>query len=125
MVNAEEKPRQQLRMPGGILDIAERDHFVKDMLSFKSEQPVIEYLLHDKRYISIPLIKNSPAGEFIDKRLMDIQLPGNVLVVFIERNNNTFAPNGKSVLLENDTITVVGEPHSINQMYDRFFLDKK
>ena len=125
LVNAEEHPRQQLRMLAGILDIAERDHFIKDFLLLKNEQDVIEYLLHDKRYISIQLVKDSSSSIFIDKRLMDVQLPNDVLVVFIERGTTSFAPNGKTKLLENDTITIIGEINSINQMYDRFILDKQ
>jgi len=124
LVNADEHPRQQLRMLSGILDIAERDHFLKDIKSLENEQKVIEYLLHDKRYISIRLSKDSSSDIFINKRLMDVQLPNNVLVIFIDRGTTSFAPNGKTVLLENDTITVIGETNSINQMYDRFFLEK-
>ena len=55
---------------------------------------------------------------------MDIQLPNNVLVIFVDRETTSFAPNGKTILLENDTITVIGDTSSINQMYDRFFLEK-
>ena len=124
LVNAVEHPRQQLRMLSGILDIAERDHFIKDIISLKNEQKVIEYLLHDKRYISIQLVKNSSTGIFINKRLMDLKLPNNVLVIFVERGTTFFAPNGKTKLLENDTITIIGEPNSINQMYDHYILDK-
>ncbi len=124
LVNAAEHPRQQLRMLTGILDIAERDYFVKDVLLLKNQQKVIEYLLHDKRYISIQLIKNSSSEVFINKRLMDVQLPNDVLVIFIERKTTSFAPNGKTKLLENDIITIIGETNSINQMYDRFILDK-
>jgi len=124
LVNADEHPRQQLRMLSGILDIAERDHFLKDIKSLENEQKVIEYLLHDKRYISIRLTKDSSSDIFINKRLMDVQLPNNVLVIFIDRGTSSFAPNGKTVLLENDTITIIGETNSINQMYDRFFLEK-
>jgi amino acid transporter/K+/H+ antiporter YhaU regulatory subunit KhtT len=125
LVNAEEHPRQQLRMLAGILDIAERDHFIKDILSLKNRQEVIEYMLHDKRYISIQLLKDSKSDIFINKRLMDVQLPNDVLVVFIERGTASFSPNGKTTLLENDTITIIGDTNSINQMYDRYILDKK
>jgi mannitol/fructose-specific phosphotransferase system IIA component (Ntr-type) len=124
LVNAEEQPRQQLRMLSGILDIAERDHFLKDILQLKNDQKVIEYLLHDKRYISIQLLKNSASAIFINKRLMEVQLPNNVLVILVERENTTFTPNGKTLLLENDTITIIGETNSINQMYDSFILEK-
>jgi mannitol/fructose-specific phosphotransferase system IIA component (Ntr-type) len=124
LVNAEELPRQQLRMLSGIMDIGERDHFVKDMLSFSSSRQVIEYLLHDKQYISFKLTKDSPSEVFIDKKLMQVQLPPDVLVVMVDRNDLSFAPNGKTLLQENDTITVIGNINSINKMVDQYILDK-
>jgi amino acid transporter/mannitol/fructose-specific phosphotransferase system IIA component (Ntr-type) len=124
LVNAEEQPRQQLRMLAGILDIAERDHFIKDILALKNDKKVIEYLLHDKRYISIQLVKNSTSAIFINKRLMEVQLPNDVLVVLVERGTAFFAPNGKTLLLENDSITIIGETNSINQLYDRFVMKR-
>jgi amino acid transporter/K+/H+ antiporter YhaU regulatory subunit KhtT len=124
LVNAEEHPRQQLRMLTSLLDIAERDHFIKDIVSLTNEREVIEYLLHDKQYISFQLIKNTPSSVLINKRLMDVHLPSDVLVILVDRENNSFAPNGKTKLLENDTITVIGEINSINKMYDRYILEK-
>jgi mannitol/fructose-specific phosphotransferase system IIA component (Ntr-type) len=125
LVNDENNPKQQLRMLSSILDIAERDHFIKDMLSFKSNRDIIEYLLHDKRYISFSLSNNAPSRVLINKKLMDVSLPPDVLVVFIERRSQTFTPKGHTVLLENDDLTIIGEPGSINQLYDQFVLSKR
>ncbi len=124
LINDEENPRRQLRMLSGIMDIAERDHFVKDMLACTTNREVIEYLLHDKQYISIKLEKDNPTEVFMDKKLMQVQLPPDVLVVLVERNNSFFAPNGKTLLQENDTITIIGSTHSINEMVDQYILEK-
>jgi amino acid transporter/mannitol/fructose-specific phosphotransferase system IIA component (Ntr-type) len=124
LVNAEEQPRQQLRMLSGIMDIVERDHFIKDMISFKTKREVIDYLLHDKQYISFKITKDTPSEIFIDKKLMNVQLPSDVLVALVDRDNTFFAPNGKTVLHENDTITIIGDISSINKMVDQFILEK-
>jgi amino acid transporter/mannitol/fructose-specific phosphotransferase system IIA component (Ntr-type) len=124
LVNNENNPKQQLRMLSRIIDIAERDHFIKDIFS-KPEREIIEFLLHDKRYISFPLTKNKPSNIFINKKLMEVKLPQDVLVVFIDRNNTSFAPKGNTVLLENDVLTIIGETGSINKLYDQFILSKK
>ncbi|WP_347840650.1 amino acid permease [uncultured Draconibacterium sp.] len=122
LVHSDQKPKLQLRILSGILDLAERDYFIKDMLSFKTEQELIEYLLHDKQYISFSLKKENESSSFIDKKLMDITLPNNVLVVFIERGSEVFAPKGKTILKENDILTIIGETNSINTLYDRYIL---
>jgi Trk K+ transport system NAD-binding subunit len=55
---------------------------------------------------------------------MDVKLPPDVLVVFIDRKNTSFAPKGSTVLLENDVLTIIGETGSINKLYDQFILSK-
>ncbi|MFV0267994.1 MAG: amino acid permease [Draconibacterium sp.] len=122
MINDEEKPRQQLRMLSGILDIAERKDFVKEIRRQKTRQDVIEFLLHDKIYISFRLKKHTATASFINKKLMEISLPPDVLVILIDRENKAFAPNGKTLLLENDTLTIIGKSESINQLYNRYIL---
>ncbi|MFD1161862.1 amino acid permease [Hwangdonia seohaensis] len=124
LVNDENNPKQQLRMLSSLIDIAERDHFIKDILSLKKAREVTEYLLHDKQYISFPLTKGEPSHIFINKKLMEIKLPQDVLVVFVDRDNSSFAPKGQTVLLENDVLTIVGEPKSINKLYDQFIIQK-
>ena len=124
LVHSDKKPKLQLRILSGILDIAEKDHFIKDIFSFTNDQKIIEYLLHDKQYISFRLNKNLPSEKFINKRLMDISLPADVLVVFIERETNIFAPKGKTQLKENDRLTIIGETNSINKLYDQYVLSQ-
>ena len=124
LVNAEHNPKQQLRMLSSIIDIAERDHFIKDIFSSNTEKEIIEYLLRDKQYISFPLTKNEPSNILINKKLMEVNLPQDVLVVFIDRKNTSFAPKGNTVLLENDVLTIIGKTQSINQLYDQFILPK-
>jgi mannitol/fructose-specific phosphotransferase system IIA component (Ntr-type) len=124
LVNDEDNPKEQLRMLSDILNIAERDHFIKDVFSAKTARNIVEYLLHDKRYISFSLSKNEPSHIFINKKLMEVSLPKDVLVVFIDRKNISFAPKGNTTLLENDVLTIIGEPASINKLYDQFILFK-
>ncbi len=124
LVHSDKKPKLQLRILSGILDIAEKDHFIKDIFSFSNNQKIIEYLLHDKQYISFKLNKNHKTSRFINKRLMDISLPADVLVVFVERDTDIFAPKGKTILKENDILTIIGETNSINLLYDHYVLNQ-
>jgi len=40
------------------------------------------------------------------KRLMDITIPGNGLILIIERNGVSSIPHGKTILEQNDTVTI-------------------
>ena len=124
LLNDENNPKQQLRMLSNILNIAERDHFIKDILSLKTERGVIEYLLHDKHYISFTLSKDKHSRILIGKKLMEVSLPPDVLVILIDRKNTSFAPRGNTTLLDKDVVTIVGEPGSINKLYDQFILSE-
>jgi amino acid transporter/mannitol/fructose-specific phosphotransferase system IIA component (Ntr-type) len=124
LINDEIKPKQQLRMLSSLIDVAERDHFIRDVFSAKTEKEIIEYLLHDQQYISFSLEKKKPSNIFINKKLMEVKLPQDVLVVFIDRNNDSFVPTGSTVLHEHDVLTIIGKTRSINKLYDQFILPK-
>jgi mannitol/fructose-specific phosphotransferase system IIA component (Ntr-type) len=124
LLNTSEEPRQQLRMLSRIIDIVERENFCGEMLKLKSEREIKEYLLHNERFITVWLDPDNPQPEFVNKQLKDIKLPANVLVALIERGSETFTPNGNTTLLENDVLTIIGEPKSISQLFDKIISGK-
>jgi Trk K+ transport system NAD-binding subunit len=56
----------------------------------------------------------------IGRKLKDIKWPPDVLVALIERDSETFAPHGDTILLEHDVLTLIGEPKSISQLFDKY-----
>lgn len=120
LVNPAKEPRQQLRMLSRLIDIIERENFVNEMLKLKSHREIKEYLLHNERYITIHLLPGTVQAEMIGRPLKEISWPAEVLVALVERGSTTFAPNGNTRLLENDVLTVIGEPKSIEQLYDKY-----
>ena len=103
-----------------LIDIVERDNFVEEILNLNNDREVKEYLLHNERYISIQLLPGTVQSEMIGKQLKEIKYPSDVLVALVERNSVTFAPNGNTRLLEKDVLTIIGEPKSISQLYDKY-----
>jgi basic amino acid/polyamine antiporter, APA family len=120
LVNSANQPRQQLRMLSRLVDIVERENFANEMMNLKNHRKIKEYLLHNARYISIRLLPGTVQSEMIGKQLKEIKYPQDVLVALVERNSATFAPNGNTRLMENDVLTVIGEPKSISQLYDKY-----
>ena len=103
-----------------IIDIVERDNFVHEILSLKNQRKIKEYLLHNERYITLHLLPGTAQSDMIDKQLKEIKFPAEVLVAMVERESQTFAPNGNTRLLENDVLTIIGEPRSINLLYELY-----
>ena len=120
LVNPSNEPRQQLRMLSRLIDIVERENFVSEMLKTKNQREIKEYMLHNERYITLQLLAGTVQSEMIDKQLKEVKYPSEVLVALVERNGATFAPNGNTRLLENDVLTIIGEPKSINQLYQKY-----
>lgn len=120
LVNPAKEPRQQLRMLSRLIDIIERDSFADDILKLKNHREIKEYLLHNDRYITIQLLPDTVQANMIGKQLKEVKYPSEVLVALVERNGATFAPNGNTRLLENDVLTIIGEPKSINQLYEQY-----
>src|SRR5690554_5794163 len=116
-----EEPRQQLRMLLRLVDIVEREDFVNEIKDAKNDREIKEYLLHNERYISIQLLPDTVQSEMIGKQLKEIKYPADTLVALVERDSLTFTPNGNTYLLENDVLTIIGEPRSIAQLYNRYF----
>jgi mannitol/fructose-specific phosphotransferase system IIA component (Ntr-type) len=120
LVNPSNEPRQQLRMMSRLIDIIERENFVDEILKLKNPREIKEYLLHNERYITLQLLPETVQAEMIDKQLKEIKFPSEVLVALVERDGTTFTPNGNTRLIENDLLTIIGEPKSINQLYDKY-----
>ena len=50
--------------------------------------------------------------KFIDKHIVDCNIPDNILIVMIKRKNEIIVPKGSTQLLENDILVVSGEEFS-------------
>ena len=124
LINNTKESKQQLRMLSRLVDIIERDRFVSDILSMENHRKIKEYMLHNERFISLQLLPETLQGELIGKQLKEISLPSDVLVALIERGEHTFAPHGNTVLEVNDVMTIIGEPRSINQMFNNYLANQ-
>ncbi|MBN2637174.1 MAG: amino acid permease [Prolixibacteraceae bacterium] len=120
LVNPSDEPRQQLRMLSRLVDIIERDDFTEKIMSLKNQREIKEYMLHNERYITIQLLPGTVQAEMIDMQLKDVKYSPDVLVALVERNGTTFAPKGNTRLLQGDVLTIIGEPKSITQLYNKY-----
>ena len=50
----------------------------------------------------------TPNSKFANKTIMDSNIPEDILVVMIKRNDEVIVPNGKTVILSNDVLVVTG-----------------
>nr|WP_321405767.1 amino acid permease [uncultured Carboxylicivirga sp.] len=120
MINSDENPKQQLRMLSRLVDIMERPDMVQHLIKMDSHRAIKEYMLQNERFISIKLLKETAQSSMIGLQLKEVTLPKDVLVALIERDNKTFAPNGSTVLQEDDILTILGEEKSISKLFKSY-----
>ncbi len=120
LVNSEDNPKQQLRMLSRLLEIFERENIAETLSNMDSHREIKEYLLQNEHFVSIKLLKGTPQGAMIGRQLKDIQLPRDVLVALIERDCKTFTPNGSTILMTDDILTILGEVKSISKIYKAY-----
>ncbi|MFO8002439.1 MAG: amino acid permease [Marinilabilia sp.] len=118
LVNPPLDSRQQLRMLSRLVDIVERKEFVEEMFDHKSHRKIKEYLLHNERFFTIRLLPGTAQASMIGKQLKEVKLPPDVLVALVERDSETFAPHGDTILQEHDVLTIIGEPKSISHLFE-------
>lgn len=120
LLNRTDKPKLQLRILSRLMDIVDRHKFVENICSLVYEREIKEYLLHNDRFITLELIRQTTTEQLIDKMLKDIRFPQDVLVAMIQRSEKVITPRGDTVLKEGDIITIIGEPKGIRLMFDKF-----
>jgi amino acid transporter/mannitol/fructose-specific phosphotransferase system IIA component (Ntr-type) len=120
LLSKSDNPKLQLRLLSRLLDIVERPDFIESICSTTNEREIKEYLLHNDRYITLELIRNTHTEALIVKMMKEIRFPQDVLVAMIQRQNTIITPRGDTTLKEGDIITIIGEPKGIKLLFDKY-----
>ncbi len=115
-----DNPTQHLRMLAQVARHVESDTFFEDWLHAEDEQQLKEALIHNERFHSIYLHKDTPTESLIGKELKEINMPVGSLVALIRRDEQIIVPRGNTVLKENDRLTVIGEPSSMRKFHKKY-----
>ncbi len=120
LVSPLDNPSQHLRMLAQIARHVENESFANDWEMAEDEQQIKEAILHNERFHSIYIHKDSPTESLIGKQLRELKMPEGSLIALIRRGEEIIVPRGNTVLQENDRITVIGEPSSMRKFHKRY-----
>jgi len=73
-----------------------------------------DVLIHQAEDIDVTEIRVSNP-QFTGRRLGEIRLPGDVLILSLKRENTVMIPHGETVLQPNDRLGLIGSPHAIEE----------
>lgn len=116
LITPEDQPLLHMRIIGHMAELIEAEEFLDRWIAAKSERELKQVLLSDERLIHVRLQENTPTEEWIDKAIMELQLPGECLVTIIERNNDIVIPKGKTRLRTGDVLSILGYPKDILEL---------
>jgi len=122
LVSPEGNPRKHLRILAQIASHVDSDMFIQKWKKANNEQEIKELLLRDDRYLSVELNKFSKSESLINCKIKDLDLPENTLVVIIHRDGQIIVPRGRTILEENDRLTIIGDPRSIKELHKKYVL---
>lgn len=115
-----DNPKMQLRLLSRLMDIVEREGFVESICNITGERELKEYLLHNDRYITLELRRDSSTEHLIGLAMKETRFPQDVLVAMIQRNEKVITPRGDTLLKEGDIITIIGEPKGVKSLFDKY-----
>ena len=121
LISTREHPRRHLRSLSMLARRMDEASFIEEWRAADNEQALKETLLHHERYLSLQLLEGHKTEAFIGKPIKEIDLPARVLVALVRRGGDTaIVPSGCTVLETGDRLTVIGEPASIDRLYELY-----
>lgn len=104
---------QHLRLLAQLVSMVEAPGFFRAWRGATSDQQLLETLLRDERFASLVVGTPGPPARMVDKRLREIDFPGNTLVALVRRGDQTIVPHGETLLREGDRLTILGSPEHV------------
>jgi amino acid transporter len=116
LATPKDKPLLHMRIIGHMAELIEAEGFLERWKNAKIEKAMKQVLLTDERFFNIRLYENTRAEDWIGKKIMELDLPGECLVTIIERNGEIIIPKGKTVLESRDILSILGYPKDIAEL---------
>ncbi|TVP64118.1 MAG: amino acid permease [Nitriliruptor sp.] len=116
LLSPEGRLTEHLRRLAQLVTTVEQETFEDQWRRAHDEQALLETMLRDERYAAVTVGAAGAPGAFADKRLKELDLPGNLLVALVRRGDRTIVPDGNTMLRPGDRITVIGTPGEVDEL---------
>jgi len=125
MISSSSKSGQHLRILAHLAEMIDSSDFFERWMHAVDEAELREILLRDERFINITLKQDYITRGLIDKKVKDLELPGESLITIIKRKGRIIFPHGDTVLKENDELSIIGEKTDIDEIKSIFYDNSK
>lgn len=116
LVSSKKRSSQHLRIIAHLAEMIDNPHFIERWKSASNESELLEILLRNERFINIRISKHNGTRNLIGRKIKEINLPGESLITILKRNGDIKIPHGKTVIKENDELSIIGEIQDIESI---------
>ena len=120
LISPERNPRWHFRILARLADIVDQKEFAQKWSKTKTITSLKSLLLLRQNVVQIEIKSKGKFKSLHNQKIKDILLPPNVLIILIIRNNEMIFPRGGTKLLENDTISIIGESKKVEEFTSNF-----
>lgn len=123
LISSKKKPGQHLRILAHLAEMIDSVDFHHRWVGAKNLSELKEVLMRDELFINIEISANNITRDLIDKKVRDLELPGESLITLIKRDGKIIFPHGQTALKEDDELTIIGEKEDIEEIRNMFYED--
>jgi len=116
LISSDSDATQHLRLLGHMAEMIDQENFLERWKKAPGEGELREILLRDERFINLRITKDTDIGNFIDKSISEVRLPGNSLITIIKRQGDIVIPHGNTKIREDDELSIIGDVNDINEL---------
>ncbi len=115
LLSPEDEPGRHLRLLGHLATHVDDPAFLGRWLAARNEAELKETLLREDRWVTLR-VGEAGTTTWPGRPIHALGLPAGTLVALIRRDGHGIVPDGSTVLLPGDRLTVLGDPPAIHAL---------
>lgn len=120
LVSLDSDPGQHLRILAEIATRVDEDDFMRDWVAASDEKELKEVLLRGEYFHLLALKTGTKTEHLVGHALREANLPHGILIAVIRRDGKNIIPQGDTMMLEGDYLTIIGNPDDLRQLRKRY-----
>jgi APA family basic amino acid/polyamine antiporter len=120
LAGPQDDPGRHLRILAQIARRVDQDAFMPEWLAAEGDAQLKEALFRNERLLVMTLDGTGRRQELSGLKVREVDLPSGTLIAMIRRDDEMIIPQGETVLLAGDRLTVLGKPEAIGALRKRY-----
>ena len=116
LISPKNNPSQHLRILARIAGRVEENSFMRDWQNAKTFHELKIAMISNERFLFLKISDRDDTIALAGKHINEVEFPHSTLIAWIKRDNEIIIPDGKTILKENDILTLIGEPDSLSEI---------